>query len=114
MKTIVKKVIRLETKRHDFDNDFAYIEVWRNSALKDCYFAEKQYLWPDGSLKRGGIKYFHSTLHGDEIEKEIKPLNYLRFNWFDRLFYFDEDGSVCQIDNGNLEKTSSPLVKDEA
>jgi len=53
VKTIVKNVIKLETKRHDFDNDFAYIEIWRNAALTDCYFAEKQFLWPDGSLKRG-------------------------------------------------------------
>ena len=98
MKTILKKIVRLETKRHDFDNEFSYIEVWRNNTLKDCYFAEKQYLWPDGSLKKGGIKYFYSPLHGDEIEKEIKPLSYLNFNWFNRLFYLDGSGSVCQID----------------
>ena len=112
MKTIVKKVVRLETKRHDFDNDFAYVEVWRNNTLKDCYFAEKQYLWPDGSLKLGGVKYFHSPLHGDEIEKEIKPLNYLNFKWFNRLFYLDEDGSVCQIDGGNFDKPAPSHTED--
>ena len=80
----------METKRHDFDNDFAYVEVWRNNTLKDCYFAEKQYLWPDGSLKRGGVKYFHSPLHGEEIEKETKPLNYLAFNLviFNLFFHY--------------------------
>ena len=107
MKTIVKKVVRLETKRHDFDNEFAYIEVWRNSTLKDCYFAEKQYLWPDGSLKKEGIKYFHSPLHGDEIEKEIKPINYNKFNWFNRLFFLDGDGSVHQIDCDNADISPS-------
>ena len=113
MKTIVKKVVILETKRHDFDNDFAYVEVWRNNTLKDCYFAEKQYLWPDGSLKQGGVKYFHSPLHGEEIEKETKPLNYLAFNWFDRLFYLNEDGEIHQIDcDQNENKTSSTDKED--
>ena len=102
MKTIVKKIVNLETKRHDFDNDFSYIEVWRNNNLKDCYFAEKQYLWPDGSLKRDGIKYFYSP-NGSEIEKEIKPLNYKYFNLFDRLFYLDRDGSICQINSETVE-----------
>ena len=111
MKTIVKKVVKLETKRHDFDNDFAYIEVWRNNTLTDCYFAEKQYLWPDGSVKRGGVKYFHSALHGDEIEKEIKPINLEKFNWFNRLFYLDGDGNVQQIDCDNT--AISPSSKDE-
>ena len=108
MKTIVKKVVNLETKRHDFDNDFAYIEIWRNSTLKDCYFAEKQYIWPDGSLKKGGIKYFYSPLHGTEIEKEIKPLNYENFKWFNRLFYVNEDGEVVQIDceQSDMEQSS--------
>ncbi len=98
MKTIVKKSIKLETKRHDFDNDFAYIEVWRNNSLTDCYFAEKQFLWPDGSLKRGGVKYFYSRNSIGFIEKDIKPLNYNKFNCFDRLYYFDEDGEILQID----------------
>ena len=101
MKTIVKKVIRLETKRHDFDNDFAYIEVWSNNTLKDCYFAEKQYLWPDGSLKRGGLKYFYSRNSAGFIEKDIKTVNYNKFNCFDRLYYFDEDGEILQIDYEN-------------
>ena len=99
MKTIVKKVIRLETKRHDFDNDFAYIEVWRNNTLTDCYFAEKQYLWPDGSLKRGGLKYFYSPPSSADIEKEIKPLNFSEFSCFNRLFYLHGDGSILPIDS---------------
>ena len=104
MKTIVKKVIKLESKRHDFDNDFAYIEVWQNNSLKDCYFAEKQYLWPDGSLKRGGIKYFFSS-EKKVVEKEIKPLNFNYFIRFDRLFYLDEDGVIAQID-GEIANSS--------
>ena len=111
MKTIVKKVVRLETKRHDFDNEFAYIEVWRNSTLKDCYFAEKQYLWPDGSLKKEGIKYFYSPLRGDEIEKKIEPLSYLKFEWFNRLFYLDGSGDVCQIDSDIVESSLSAYEK---
>jgi len=112
VKTIVKKVVKLETKRHDFDNDFAYVEVWRNNTLKDCYFAEKQYLWPDGSLKKDGIKYFYSPLHGDEIEKEIKPLNYLNFNWFNRLFHLDGNGNICRINSDTIER--SPAIDEKA
>ena len=109
MKTIVKNVIKLETKRHDFDNDFAYIEIWRNAALTDCYFAEKQFLWPDGSLKRGGIKYFYSSLHGDDVEKNIKSVNLEKFNWFDRLYYFDEEGEIQKI---VCERTESSVFNE--
>tara|TARA_R100001510_G_C7539902_1_gene127917 strand:- start:175 stop:516 length:342 start_codon:yes stop_codon:yes gene_type:complete len=111
VKTILKKVINLETKRHDFDNDFAYIEIWKNARLKDCYFAEKQYLWPDGSLKRGGLKYFYSPSIKEEVEKEIKPVDYNKFRFFGRLFYFNEDGEICQIDNDQSNLKSSFSVK---
>ncbi len=104
MRTIFKKVINLETKRHDFDNDFAYVEIWKNQVLKDCYFAEKQYLWPDGSLKKGAIKYFYSPLYGDDIEKEIKSLKYKDFNYFNNLYYINKDGVICQIES---EQTKS-------
>lgn len=112
MKTIVKKVIRLETKRHDFDNDFAYIEVWRNNTLTDCYFAEKQFLWPDGSLKRGGLKYFYSNLDIFNAEKEIKPLNYKKFELFSKLFYLDREGNVCAIDEDVFESPQKEIVGD--
>ena len=97
MKTIVKKTIKFETKRHDFDNDFAYIEHWQNTTLKDCYFAEKQYLFPDGSLKIGGTKYFYSPFSGEDIEKQIEPVNFNKFKWFDRLFYINREGEICPI-----------------
>ena len=97
MKTIVKKTIKFETKRHDFDNDFAYIEHWQNTTLKDCYFAEKQYLFPDGSLKIGGTKYFYSPFSGEDIEKQIEPINFNKFKWFDRLFYINKEGEICPI-----------------
>mgnify|MGYP003109634815 FL=1 len=112
MKTIVKKVIRLETKRHDFDNDFAYIEVWRNNTLTDCYFAEKQFLWPDGSLKRGGLKYFHSNLDTFNAEKEIKPLNYKKFERFNSLYYLDGEGTVCPIDKDIIDSPQTIIEED--
>tara|TARA_B100000945_G_scaffold27121_2_gene18895 strand:- start:6487 stop:6804 length:318 start_codon:yes stop_codon:yes gene_type:complete len=98
VKTILKKTVSLETKRHDFDNEFAYIEQWRNTILIDCYFAEKEYLFPDGSIKAGGRKYFYSPMQGDDIEKTITRVNLAKFNWFDRLYYIDENGVICQID----------------
>jgi hypothetical protein len=112
VKTIVKKVIRLETKRHDFDNDFAYIEVWRNNTLTDCYFAEKQYLWPDGSLKRGGLKYFYSNFEALDAEKEIKPLNYKQFEMFNSLFYVDGDGSICPISKDIIDSPQENIYED--
>lgn len=98
MKTIVKKNITLETKRHDFDNEFAYIEQWANTILKDCYFAEKEFLFQDGSLKHGGRKYFYSA-NSEEPEKNIKPINYENFKGFDHLYYIDENGEVLALNN---------------
>jgi len=96
VKTIVKKKLEIETKRHDFDNEFAYIETWHNTQLKDCYFAEKQYLWPDGTLKLGGKKYFLGR-SAEFPEKEIKCINYNSFNHFDHLYFFGENGDVINI-----------------
>lgn len=98
MRTIVKKTINLETKRHDFENEFAYIEIWSNAHLRDCYFANKNFLFPDGSLKTGGKKYFFSKYTGEDVEKEIKPINYETFESFDKLYYYDEDGNVVRWD----------------
>lgn len=113
MKTILKKTINLETKRHDFDNEFAYIEVWSNSHLKDCYFAQKDFLFPDGTLKYGGIKYFYSKYTGEDVEKELKPLNYDVFDSFDKLFFCDEDGEIVRIDNTKAEEIESEFLKEE-
>ena len=97
VKTILKKTVNLETKRYDFDNEFAYIEQWRNTILTDCYFVEKQYLFPDGSIKAEGKKYFYSALSGDAVEKTIKIINLEKFNWFDKLYYIDEEGAIRSI-----------------
>jgi hypothetical protein len=98
MRTIVKKTINLETKRHDFENEFAYIEVWSNAQLKDCYFAMKDFLYPDGTIKNGGLKYFFSKYTGEDVEKEIRALDCTMFNSFEKLYYVDEEGEVCRWD----------------
>ena len=96
MKTIVKKELKIETKRHDFDNEFAYLETWHNSQLKDCFFVEKEFLWPDGTIKSGGKKYFFCN-NPDLPEKEIKCINYHSFKHFDHLSFFDENGQIINI-----------------
>lgn len=96
MKTIVKKTLNIETKRFDFENEFAYIETWHNTKLKDCYFAEKEFLYPDGTIKAGGKKYFYCSTPED-VEKRIKALNYLNFKWFDHLYFYNETGEICKI-----------------
>ena len=93
MKTIVKKTITLETRRHDFDNQFAYVEIWSNTVLKDCFFAEKEFLFKDGSLKSGGTKYFYSP-NPEDPEKSIKPIQFQQFKAFGHLYYIDENGEV--------------------
>ena len=96
MKTIVKKTITLETKRHDFNNQFAYIEQWSNTVLKDCYFAEKEFLFKDGSLKNGGIKYFYSP-NTEDPEKNIKSIQCDVFKAFNHLYYIDENGDIQRL-----------------
>ena len=113
MKTIVKKTINLETKRHDFDNEFAYIELWANSQLKDCYFAMQDTLFMDGTLKNGGKKYFYSKYTGEDVEKEIKPINYETFLSFDKLYYYDEDGEVMRIDGRLCDEIESEFLNKE-
>lgn len=98
MRTIVKKTIHLETKRHDFENELAYLEVWSNAHLKDCYFAEKDFLFPDGTIKNGGKKYFYSKYTGEDVEKEIKPLIPETFGAFEKLYYYDENGNAVRVD----------------
>ncbi len=114
MKTIVKKTINLETKRHDFDNEFAYLEVWSNAHLKDCFFAEKDFLYLDGSLKNGGKKYFFSKYTGEDVEKIIKPLNYENFTSFNKLYFYNEEGDIVRIDGVLASDTESEfLIKEE-
>jgi len=96
VKTVVKKKLLIETKRHDFDNEFAYLETWHNTQLKDCYFAEKEFLWPDGTIKAGGKKYFFCNDPYD-LKKEIKPINYMRFKHFDHLYFLGENGEIVNI-----------------
>lgn len=100
MKTIVKKIITLETKRHDFENQFAYIEIWSNTVLKDCYFCEKEFLFKDGSLKDGAVKYFHS-LNQEDPEKTIKTISCEKFKEFGDLYYIDGGGEIKRYFLGN-------------
>lgn len=109
MRTIVRKTFTVETKRFDFDNEFAYIEIWSNAHLKDCYFAEKEFIFPDGSIKSHGRKYFYSPYSGAEIEKEIKTVDCSKFRWFDKLFYFDDDGEIFRIDGTPAESVDNSI-----
>lgn len=105
MRTLVKKTITLETKRFDFENEFAYIEIWSNAQLKDCYFAEKDFLYPDGTIKKGGRKYFFSKYSGEDVEKVLRPIDYIKFEAFNKLYYYDENGDCFCIDGKPAEET---------
>jgi hypothetical protein len=103
VKTIVrnKKNISIDIRRHDFENEFAYLEVYVNGKLKDCFFAEKEFLFMDGTLKKGGRKYFFCPLSGRSVEKELAQINCASFQSFENLFYVGEGGEIRKI-NGDL------------
>jgi len=98
VKTTFKNLISIIVKKHEFDNEFVYVEITSNSVLKDCFFAEKEFLNKDGSLKVGGKKYFFS---GDDInvEKKIERIDCKGFSSFDNLFYYDSVGDINNIKN---------------
>ena len=96
MKTIYKKLTATQIKKYDFDNEFSYLEKRCNSVLTDCYFAEKEFLNPDGSIKNGGRKYFYCN-DRNKPSKEIVSLDYKNFDQFDCLYFFDENGEILNI-----------------
>ena len=66
------------------------LNIGRIQLLK-IVILQKNNIFPDGSLKIGGTKYFYSPLSGEDIEKEIKPVKLTNFKWFDRLFYINRE-----------------------
>jgi hypothetical protein len=96
MKTIVRKIIGIIIRRHDFDNEFSYLEIYYNGRLKDAFFAEKQFLLENGSLKNGVTKYFFCENERNP-EKNINKIDPLTFADFDALFYIDYDGFIKNI-----------------
>lgn len=96
LKVVNCRKITYKTLRFDFDNGFSYIEKRANARLVDCYFAETRDLYPDGSVKDGEPHYFYS-FDSSSPEKEVKSINCLTFDGFDRLYYIDDDGNVVKL-----------------
>ena len=92
VKTVLSKTIKLETKMHSFVNGWCYVENYRNGNLQDNFFAEKEDLFPDGSMKPNRPKYFYSR---DGEEKEVKKIDPLLFDGFGDLCFIDGCGSIC-------------------
>ena len=66
-------------------------------------------------MKAGGVKYFYSPFSGEDIEKEIKPVNLSKFKWFDRLFYINREGEICSIsDKCELENELSSTKNEDS
>lgn len=93
LKEIFSQTIKFTVYRFDFDNGYSYIEKKKNSRIDDCFFVEKEYLWPNGSVKPDGIKYFYSE-DDEDPEKTTKPINCLTFDEFDKLYYIDDEGRI--------------------
>ena len=51
-------------------------------------------------------KYFYSNSSLNDVEKEIKTLNYSKFNGFDKLYYFDKDGEIQKIESDASESST--------
>lgn len=91
-----KKVIIEETRGHSFGNGWVYVEKYRNNILLDCYFVKDQDMFSNGDVKIGGHQYFYSPY---EIgpEKEVEKINYVKFNKFEDLYYYDKGGRVFNV-----------------
>jgi hypothetical protein len=48
---VLKRELRIEHWRIDWDNGWSYVEIRHNNRLHDNYFARNEFLFPDGSLK---------------------------------------------------------------
>lgn len=98
MKTVLLKTLKIEHKLHDFENGFVYVEHWANNSLKDCFFAYKGDVFPDGTIKNGKTKFFYSRESGENIKKEVEPICIRSFKWFDKLYFVNLSGEVQRID----------------
>ena len=98
MKLILDKTLRLRTYLHDFENGFIYVENRENNTLKDCFFAFKGDVFPDGTLRTGKRKFFYSKESGEEIKKEVFTPDLARFEFFDKLYYVNLSGEITRID----------------
>lgn len=96
MKTVYRVLYCLKIKRHDFENEFSYVEVFKNGVLKDCFFTEKEFLNKNGKIKNGGRKYFYCAVDSP-IEKQVKSIDCKTFCDFENLYYYDNDGLIINI-----------------
>jgi len=97
--------ITYRTYQFDFDNAFSYVEKRKNSAVYDCYLVETEELFPDGTVKPGGIKYFY-CFDTEKTVKNVKTINCLTFDGFDKLFFIDEMGECkrnCLRQEGDVD-----------
>jgi hypothetical protein len=90
VKTVLKKTLVIETKKHDFINGWSYIENWTNGSLKDAFFAESNGIFKDGTLKSGATKWFVA-------ERRCKPVDWSVFDDFESLVSVDKGGREVRI-----------------
>lgn len=98
MKTLCHRRVEYKTVAHEYPNGLVYVQNWANNQLQDDFFAHAGDLYPDGTLRPNKTKYFYSPVDDPE-KKEIGLLRnkWPEFKWFDRLFFFNQDGDVEQI-----------------
>lgn len=97
MKLILDKTIRIHNYIHDFENGWVYVLKMENSRAVDHFFADRSKVYPDGTLKKGGQKWFFSP-PGFDVCKGIDPIQPDRFNDFDHLYMINEFGEIVNVD----------------
>lgn len=101
MYTVLDRQVRYRTLRHDFDNDWAYLEQFENDRFVGCFFTKKGNLFPDGTPKSKMSVYYYIPLVGvDEITLNDVDWTKVKFNrlgndiesfdYFDKLYSYAE------------------------
>lgn len=102
MQLVLDKTIRYKTYICDFENGWVYVERHVNNSVKESFFAEKSKVFPDGTLKASGRKFFFS-LPGQPIAKP-KSMKIVceKFKDFDFLYCVDEMSGEYMDVNGKV------------
>jgi hypothetical protein len=99
---VLDKTIRYKTFVYDFENGWVYVEKWVNNSVKETFFAEKTKVFPDGTLKLSGRKYFFS-LPGEPVTRpKTMKIQCDKFKDFDFLYCVDEISGEYMDVNGKI------------
>lgn len=104
MQLVLDKTIRYKTYIHDFENGWVYVERHINTSIKETFFAEKSKVFPDGTLKLSGRKFFFSMPGQPVSRPKSMKIKCEKFKDFDHLYCVDEiSGEYMNVNGGTVE-----------